>query len=108
MQQVVLKMIQLNLIYCMLLECTHSKSKFFVCLLNYLIFASGAGDNTICLFEAGCLGSGDDSLNLGTFTFKAKKEEAHPFDINCVRWHPTDPKVLASAGDDGTIRLWGL
>lgn len=33
---------------------------------------------------------------------------AHPSDINCVRWHPIIPGLLASAGDDGCIRLWRL
>ena len=27
-------------------------------------------------------------------------------DVNCVRWHPTDPTLLASAGDDGRVKLW--
>lgn len=33
---------------------------------------------------------------------------AHRSDINCVKWHPTDPNLLASASDDGTIKLWRL
>jgi WD40 repeat protein len=26
--------------------------------------------------------------------------------VNCVCWHPLDSSTLASAGDDGTVRLW--
>jgi hypothetical protein len=33
---------------------------------------------------------------------------AHSADVNCVKWHPTDPTLLASAGDDGLIKLWRL
>jgi cytosolic iron-sulfur protein assembly protein CIAO1 len=27
-------------------------------------------------------------------------------DLNCVCWHPTDGSILASASDDGVIRIW--
>jgi WD40 repeat protein len=30
----------------------------------------------------------------------------HGFDVNCVRWHPRDPGMLISCGDDGAVRLW--
>lgn len=33
---------------------------------------------------------------------------AHAADLNCVRWHPSDPTLLASAGDDGVIKIWRL
>ncbi|KAK8184641.1 WD40-repeat-containing domain protein [Phyllosticta citribraziliensis] len=33
--------------------------------------------------------------------------EAHrPGCVNCVEWHPRDPTVFASAGDDRTVRIW--
>lgn len=42
----------------------------------------------------------------GSFSLLCKREQAHPLDVNCVRWHPTDPTLLASAGDDCCVRLW--
>lgn len=32
----------------------------------------------------------------------------HPRDVNCVRWHPQDASLVATACDDGAVRLWRL
>ena len=38
----------------------------------------------------------------------AGEPRAHTGDVNCVAWYPTDGRFLASAGDDGLIRLWKI
>lgn len=41
-----------------------------------------------------------------SFKVVGVKSKAHSADVNCVRWNPSDPTLLASAGDDNTIKLW--
>ncbi|PNW80017.1 hypothetical protein CHLRE_08g374400v5 [Chlamydomonas reinhardtii] len=38
----------------------------------------------------------------------ARVAKAHGADVNCVRWNPAEPRLLASCSDDGLIRLWWL
>ena len=34
--------------------------------------------------------------------------QAHPADVNAVRWHPKRAGWLATGGDDGCVRIWAL
>ncbi|CAG8487749.1 7761_t:CDS:2 [Ambispora gerdemannii] len=50
--------------------------------------------------------SNDDTLN---YTVVASISSAHGVaDVNCVQWHPSEihDNLLASAGDDGIVRIW--
>jgi WD40 repeat protein len=69
------------------------------------LIASGAADDCIRIFAED---TRDQLRGANPCKMVVKKEKAHSTDVNCVRWHPTDPRLLASAGDDGTVRLWEL
>ncbi|KAA6430054.1 MAG: putative cytosolic iron-sulfur assembly -like [Trebouxia sp. A1-2] len=69
----------------------------------------GCGDNAIRLFESQAQEGhekADGSLPSSTFCLAVTKQNAHSADVNCVRWSPSKPDLLASAGDDNTVRLW--
>lgn len=65
------------------------------------IIATGAGDDSVKFFR----------FNRQTETIVAidslNKSNAHTTDVNCVRWSPADPSLLATCGDED-IRLWKL
>lgn len=78
------------------------------------VLASSGADDTIRVYrEESELGPGVGSATSGgsgsaasTFTQVVCVQHAHQGDVNVVRWHPTDTTLLASAGDDGLVKLW--
>ena len=51
-------------------------------------------------------GGGGGSGGGASFSLLCTRRQAHPLDVNCVRWNPADSTLLASAGDDCCVKLW--
>ncbi len=72
---------------------------------NYMSFCSFGGVNENFIAS----GSEDNRV----YIWHIKQEQAvcvlegHTRNVNCVSWNPVIPGLVASASDDGTIRLWG-
>jgi len=80
-----------------------------------LLVASGGGDDSIVVVEVDVGGGVGDGDGAGSSEVKAVVPSAHAQDVNCVRWLPQmvgggagEMLTLASCGDDGDVRLWGL
>ncbi|XP_060201256.1 protein CIA1-like isoform X3 [Lycium barbarum] len=68
------------------------------------IFASAGADDAIRLF----IENKDNEVDGLTFKLLLKKEKAHEMNINSVKWNAGDKRLLASASDDGTVKIWEL
>ncbi|XP_037078542.1 probable cytosolic iron-sulfur protein assembly protein CIAO1 [Pollicipes pollicipes] len=68
------------------------------------LLATACGDDGLRVFaeEPAAGGDGDEAA----FTLVATVARAHEQDVNAVSWSPTERGLLASAGDDGLVRLW--
>ena len=66
------------------------------------LIATAAGDDYIRIFEQ----SEDAEDGSPVFTLSAEQAAAHTLDVNCVKWHPSLPDILCSAGDDGLAKVW--
>ena len=62
--------------------------------------ASAGGDNALRVWAPP---AGDASAAL-----VAQAPQAHPADVNSVRWHPECENWLATGGDDCIVRIWAL
>ena len=77
--------------------------------------ASCGADDSIRIFTHDAQGargsdapslSGNGSGTGGSWVQCGVLPKAHGFDVNCVTWHPRDPSILISCGDDCTVKLW--
>lgn len=63
-------------------------------------------DPTIDQAAAAVSASVDSSGSSAPWECIASVQLAHTADVNCVRWHPQEHGLLASAGDDCVVKLW--
>ncbi|CAN1772104.1 Protein CIA1 [Linum perenne] len=82
----------------------HDRTIFSVHWSREGIIASGAADDAIRFFVESKDNAGDGS----SYNLLLKKEKAHDMDVNVVQWSPMENRMLASASDDGTIKIWEL
>ncbi|XWS59495.1 hypothetical protein CRYUN_Cryun08bG0127100 [Craigia yunnanensis] len=82
----------------------HDRTIFSVHWSREGIIASGAADDAVRLFVE----SKDGSMNGPSYQLLLKKEKAHDMDVNSVQWCPGEMRLLASASDDGMIKIWEL
>ncbi|OWM79092.1 hypothetical protein CDL15_Pgr003263 [Punica granatum] len=68
------------------------------------LIVTGAADDAIRLFVE----SKDGSVDEPSYKMILRKEKAHDMDVNSVQWGPGETRLLASASDDGTIKIWEL
>ncbi|GAV82440.1 WD40 domain-containing protein [Cephalotus follicularis] len=82
----------------------HDRTIFSVHWSRDDIIASAAADDAIRLFVE----NKDGKIDGPSYNILLKKDKAHDVDVNSVQWSPGDNRLLASASDDGTIKIWEL
>ncbi|XP_030926926.1 protein CIA1-like [Quercus lobata] len=82
----------------------HDRTIFSVHWSSEGIIASGAADDAIRFFVE----DKDGLVDGPSYKLLLKEEKAHGMDINSVQWSPGEKRLLASASDDGTVKIWEL
>lgn len=72
------------------------------------LLATADGSNCIKVFQQSMHydGAMDPNAPPASWHLASHVRQAHDLDVNCVRWHPSRQHLLASAGDDGTVKIW--
>ena len=66
------------------------------------MIATASGDNSIHIFKENETNDPDQP----TLSLLHQEREAHTQDCNCVDWNPTQPNMLATCSDDGSVKIW--
>ena len=69
---------------------------------------SGGADDAIRVFKEDPEQPQGWALDAPSFVCETHVPKAHDSDVNCVRWNPVRPHLLASAGDDQMVRVWAF
>jgi len=87
------------------------------------LLAEGGGDDSVRLFAPprsveGAEGGADTAvqawveigrvLSYHEHEGEGESTDGHEDEVNCVAWHPTEPHTLATASDDGTVKIWSV
>ncbi|GMN39477.1 hypothetical protein TIFTF001_008698 [Ficus carica] len=84
----------------------HDRTIFSVHWSREGIIASGAADDAIRFFVED--NDTDGLVDGPKYKLLLKEEKAHDMDVNSVQWSPGEKRILASASDDGTVKIWEL
>lgn len=77
---------------------------------HFSIYSTFGGGNGVDRPQNFIASGSEDSK---VYLYHIRKEDpiavlsGHTRTVNCVTWNPVYPNVLASASDDGTVRIWG-
>eukprot|EP00455_Lapot_gusevi_P009918 TRINITY_DN14460_c0_g1_i2.p1 TRINITY_DN14460_c0_g1~~TRINITY_DN14460_c0_g1_i2.p1 ORF type:complete len:328 (+),score=31.15 TRINITY_DN14460_c0_g1_i2:110-1093(+) len=85
----------------------HSRCIFSVDFSSQGYLASGAADDSICIYAESA--NRDPALPPGSiapYEIILKLNSAHSSDVNCVSWNPQQPSILASVSDDMSVKIW--
>ena len=66
------------------------------------LIVTACGDDIIRVFRE----DSDSDKHQPTFNLVCSMDNAHTQDVNCSQWNPTIPGIIASASDDGTVKIW--
>lgn len=64
--------------------------------------ATACADNAIRVFAE----LPDSDPTAPSFQMIVQTRNAHKEDVNSIDWNPKQPDLLASASDDGDVKLW--
>lgn len=90
----------------------HSKEGYGLCWsphasqTGYLL--SGSEDTTLCLWNIESILGKNATHQAGTQIPSMATFRGHEDVVEDVDWHPKDPNMIGSVGDDKTIRLWDI
>ena len=77
---------------------------------NILVIDAGSQDNGVRVFSVSLPEKVTEQTSRGSpvLDLLHHKASAHTSDVNCVRWHPIKPHLLASTSDDNSLRIWDV